>query len=204
MTSTTPDLHLSLLRHILQRSQALIALTRVNHFLVQFYRNGSFSVTIEARRWRSRRGLWLFFDLTRPCTIEAERVDNLALAVSPDLLLPLVANPDSIHGLVLAADNEANVPSPCISTTCAQTAEMTSNRRRRKPRRWRRCWRRRLRASKHTLNGARVSAQEPVRSNLPLDRRKSLRPLAGTRRYHPQILHHPADALPDVRARGAS
>ena len=50
-----------------------------------------------------------FFDLSRPCTIEAGRVDNLALTVSPDLLLPLVANPDGIHGLVLPPDNEANV-----------------------------------------------------------------------------------------------
>ncbi len=94
---------------ILQRSQALIALTRVNHFLVQFYRNGSFSVTIEGEKVAVPSRALAFFDLTRPCTIEAERVDNLALAVSPDLLLPLVANPDSIHGLVLAADNEANV-----------------------------------------------------------------------------------------------
>ena len=94
---------------ILQRSPALIAITRVNHFIVQFYRNDSFHVTIEGERRAVPPGALAFFDLSRPCTIEAGRVDNLALTVSPDLLLPLVANPDGIHGLVLPPDNEANV-----------------------------------------------------------------------------------------------
>lgn len=94
---------------ILQRSPALIAITRVNHFIVQFYRNDSFHVTIEGERRAVPPGALAFFDLSRPCTIEAGRVDNLALTVSPDLLLPLVANPDGIHGLVLSPDNEANV-----------------------------------------------------------------------------------------------
>ncbi len=94
---------------ILKRSPALVAVTRVSHFIVQFYRTGSFHVTIDGERMAVPPGALAFFDLSRPCTIEAERVDNLALTVSPDLLLPLVADPDSIHGLVLRPDNEANV-----------------------------------------------------------------------------------------------
>ncbi len=41
--------------------------------------------------------------------IEADHVDNLALALPPDLLLPLIADRHGIHGLMLPPDSEASV-----------------------------------------------------------------------------------------------
>lgn len=93
---------------ILRRSPALVALTRVNHFIVQFYRSGSFHVTLEGERVEVPPGCIAFFDLSRPCMIEADKVDNLSLTVPPEMLVPLVADPHGIHGLVLRPDSEAN------------------------------------------------------------------------------------------------
>ncbi|MCD2173934.1 helix-turn-helix domain-containing protein [Rhizobium sp. C4] len=94
---------------ILRRTPALVALTRTDHFIVQFYRRGSFHTTIEGTRADVPAGSLAFLDLTRPSVIEADRVDNLALTIPPDFLIPLVADPHSIHGLVLRPDSEANV-----------------------------------------------------------------------------------------------
>lgn len=94
---------------ILKRSPALIALTHIDHFIVQFYRNGNFSFTIDDERTEVPTGGIAFFDLSRPCMIEADHVDNLALALPPDLLLPLIADRHGIHGLMLPPDSEASV-----------------------------------------------------------------------------------------------
>ncbi|MET3611705.1 AraC-like DNA-binding protein [Rhizobium aquaticum] len=94
---------------ILTRSTALVALTHVEHFIAVFYRSGSFSVTLEDERIDVPTGALTFFDLSRPSTIVADRVDNLGLTIPPDLLLPLVANPSVIHGLALRPESEANV-----------------------------------------------------------------------------------------------
>lgn len=94
---------------ILKRSPALIALTHIDHFIVQFYRRGSFSFTIDDERTEVSTGGVAFFDLSRPCTIEADHVDNLALAIPSELLQPLVADRHAIHGLMLPPDSEANV-----------------------------------------------------------------------------------------------
>ncbi len=94
---------------ILRRSPALIALTHIDHFIVQFYRNGSFSFTVDDERTVVPTGGIAFFDLSRPCMIEASQVDNLALAIPSDLLLPLVADRHVIHGLVIPPDSEASV-----------------------------------------------------------------------------------------------
>jgi AraC-like DNA-binding protein len=93
---------------ILRRSKALVALTRVNHFIVQFYRTGNFHVTIDGERIEVPPGCIAFFDLARPGTIEADHVDNLSLTVPPEMLIPLVADPHGIHGLALKPDSEAN------------------------------------------------------------------------------------------------
>ncbi|HWU60529.1 MAG TPA: helix-turn-helix domain-containing protein [Ensifer sp.] len=94
---------------ILRRSAALVALSRADHIIVQFYRTGDFHMTWEENRVRVPAGTLAFFDLARPGTIEADAVDNLALAIPPDFLLPLVAEPHDIHGLVLESEGEANV-----------------------------------------------------------------------------------------------
>ena len=94
---------------VLRRSPALIALTRTDQFIVQFYRSGGFDMTIDGKRTTVPSGAVAFFDLSRPCDIDAEAVDNLSLNIPPDALLPLVADPHSIHGLVLQPDSEMNV-----------------------------------------------------------------------------------------------
>lgn len=94
---------------ILTRSTALVALTDVEHVIAVFYRTGSFSARLEDERIDVPTGALTFFDLSRPSTIVADRVDNLGLTIPPDLLLPLLADPSVIHGLTLRPDSEANV-----------------------------------------------------------------------------------------------
>lgn len=94
---------------ILRRSAALVALSRADHIVVQLYRTSDFHMTIDGRRVRVPTGTLAFFDLARPGTIEADAVDNLALAIPPDFLHPLIADPHDIHGLVLQSDGEANI-----------------------------------------------------------------------------------------------
>lgn len=94
---------------LLRRSAAMIALTRADHFIVQFYRSGSFHLTTGGQGVAVPAGAVAVFDLARTGTIEADSVDNLALTIPRDFLLPLVAEPDNLHGLVLPTDDEANI-----------------------------------------------------------------------------------------------
>lgn len=94
---------------LLRRSPALVALTGVDHFIVNHYRSGGFDMIIEGNRISVPTGVLGIFDLSKTGMLETDRVDNLSLTVPRDFLLPLVADPDSLHGLALPVDSEANV-----------------------------------------------------------------------------------------------
>ncbi len=94
---------------VMRRSSALIALTGTDHFIIQFYQSTGFDVTIDGHRVPVPPLTVAMFDLRRTLTIETDQIDNVAMIIPRDLLAPMVADINSIHGLVLRTDSEANV-----------------------------------------------------------------------------------------------
>lgn len=94
---------------IMVRDPELIARTGVNHFHVQFYRSHGFTLTLDGAEQQVRPGDICMLDLARPVAIRTDGIDNLSVIVERELLLPLLADPGDVHGLVLSRDSEAGV-----------------------------------------------------------------------------------------------
>jgi AraC-like DNA-binding protein len=94
---------------ILVRSAQTVARSGTNHFHVQFYRSNGFTVVIDGAEQQVQPGQICMLDLSRPVTLTTRGVDNLSAMIARDLLLPLIADPADVHGLVLPLDSEANV-----------------------------------------------------------------------------------------------
>jgi len=94
---------------IMVRTPQLIARTGVDHFHVQYYRTHGFSLTLDGAEQTVQPGDVCMLDLSRPVAIRTDEIDNLSVIVERDLLLPLLADPGDVHGLVLRRDSEAGV-----------------------------------------------------------------------------------------------
>ena len=94
---------------IMVRSPQTIVRTGADQFHVQFYRANGFHLTTDGAEREVRPGDVSMLDLTRPSAIRSDGPDNLSVIIDRDLLLPLLNDPDDLHGLVLRRDTEAGV-----------------------------------------------------------------------------------------------
>lgn len=91
------------------RSPQTIARTGVDQFHVQFYRANGFHLTTDGAEREVRPGDVAMLDLTRPSAIRSDGPDNLSVIIDRPLLLPLLTDPDDLHGLILRRDTEAGI-----------------------------------------------------------------------------------------------
>mgnify|MGYP003583720885 CR=1 FL=1 len=91
------------------RDLRTIARTGDDHFHIQFYRTGGFAMTIDGVERTLESGDICMLDLTRPVTLRADGIDNLSAIIDRDLLAPLLADEDDVHGLVLGRDSETGI-----------------------------------------------------------------------------------------------
>ena len=91
------------------RSPQTIARSGTDHFHLQFYRNNGFVMTVDGAERLVDAGQISMLDLSRPVTLRTDGVDNMSVMISRDMLLPLIADPNDVHGLVLPHDSEANI-----------------------------------------------------------------------------------------------
>lgn len=94
---------------IMTRGPLTIARTGADQFHVQFYRTHGFVMTLDGAEYRVEPGDICMLDLCRPVAIRTDGIDNLSVIIERDLLLPLLAEPADLHGLVLQRDSEACV-----------------------------------------------------------------------------------------------
>ncbi len=94
---------------IMVRSPQVIARTGTDHFHIQYYRTGGFTMVVDAAERRLEAGDVCMLDLSRPATLRAEGIDNLSVIVERSLLAPLLADVNDVHGLVLGRDSEAGI-----------------------------------------------------------------------------------------------
>ncbi|WP_052955095.1 helix-turn-helix domain-containing protein [Microvirga vignae] len=88
-----------------RRSQATIARSGVDHYLVQLYPVGGYAGDAEGRTVHVRPGDLSILDMSRTLHTRAETFQNLSLVVPRPVLEPLVRNPDGLHGLVLSGES---------------------------------------------------------------------------------------------------
>jgi|GEM_PF-1507475 len=91
------------------RSSETIARTGADQFHVQFYRTGSFVMTVDGAERRVEAGDICMLDLARPAAVRTREIDNLSAIVARDLLAPLLADVGDVHGLILSRESEAGI-----------------------------------------------------------------------------------------------
>lgn len=94
---------------IFSRTPQTIARTGTDQFHVQFYRRNGLVMTVDGAERRAGVHDVCLLDLSRPAALRTDGIDNLSAIISRDLLLPLLADPGDVHGLVLRHDSEAGV-----------------------------------------------------------------------------------------------
>lgn len=94
---------------IMVRSPKVIARTGADQFHVQFYRTHGFTLTLDGAEQRVQPGDICMLDLTRPASVRTDGIDNLSVIVERQLLMPMLADPGDVHGLILRRDTEAGV-----------------------------------------------------------------------------------------------
>jgi len=94
---------------VLTRGPLTIARTGTNHFHAQVYRTNGFVMSLDGARIPVAAGEVCLLDLSRPVDIRTDGVDNLSIMILRDLLLPMIAEPADVHGLILHNGSEANV-----------------------------------------------------------------------------------------------
>lgn len=89
-----------------RRSSATIARSAVDHFIVQFYRQGGYAGVTGQRETEVRAGDIGVLDLAQTLhTSAATPFDTINLLIPRATLAPLLRDPDGLHGLVLPGDS---------------------------------------------------------------------------------------------------
>lgn len=91
------------------RSPRVIARSGVDHFHVQYYRAGGYTMRADGPERQVEANDICMLDFARPVTLRADRIDNLSAIVERALLAPLLTDTDELHGMVLSRDSEAGV-----------------------------------------------------------------------------------------------
>lgn len=84
-----------------ERNHRTIARSGIDDILVLAYLSGSFRCEVEGSVHVVQADEIAFFDLTRPFSIQSERVDNLSLHVTRRRLVELLPSMADVHGFVL-------------------------------------------------------------------------------------------------------
>lgn len=84
-----------------RRDGARIARDNVDHYMIQFFMDGSQRIRRGSRSVESRAGDLMVHDLAADHVAESSYFDNLSLIVPRRVLEPLLLNPDSQHGRLL-------------------------------------------------------------------------------------------------------
>ncbi|MEI7713039.1 MAG: helix-turn-helix domain-containing protein [Rhodospirillales bacterium] len=86
-----------------RRTGRTIAYSGLDHFMVQLQMTGGYSARAEGRAFEVGPGDICVFDLTRPIETTTSDFSNLTFVVGRDMLAPLVADADALHGTVLTS-----------------------------------------------------------------------------------------------------
>ena len=90
-----------------RRSPVTIARNGINHYLVQLYRQGGYYGDANGRSIAVGPGDVSVLDMSMPLQARAQTFDNISVVVPRQMLAPLLASPDAVHGTVLRADTGA-------------------------------------------------------------------------------------------------
>lgn len=90
--------------HAFERSSRTIARSGIDHVMIQVATRGGLLANFEGRSVQGRPGDVCVFDLSRPVSTTSPDFQNITLIVPRSILAPMVADYDSLHGLVLAAE----------------------------------------------------------------------------------------------------
>lgn len=91
----------------LERDDKVIAKTGADRFVIQFYRQSGYVMQANGTETRVGAGDFAVIDLTRSVNIYAPSVSNLAVGISRNVLAPLLAEPDAVHGRILRGETQA-------------------------------------------------------------------------------------------------
>lgn len=84
-----------------ERDAKTIAQTATDSIVALVYPTGGFTLSIDDRTEYVGSNEILFFDLQRPMSIQAERVDNISMVIARQRLEAFTSSVKDIHGLVL-------------------------------------------------------------------------------------------------------
>lgn len=91
------------------RDLPLIARSGTDHFHVQLYRTHGFTMALNGTEKAVAAGDICLLDLSRAVTLQTGRIDSLSAIIDRQLLAPLLADVNSVHGMILSRDSEAGV-----------------------------------------------------------------------------------------------
>lgn len=83
------------------RTPGVIAASSLDDIMLMTYLRNGYACEVEGRTLAIEPGDVVVLDLTRPFVTRAPAVSNLSLTIRRDLVTPLVARSDTLHGLVL-------------------------------------------------------------------------------------------------------
>lgn len=85
------------------RSERQLRSDMIDHFLVQYYRQGGYVGEVGGRALEIRPGSVSVLDLAKPLHTQASAAENIALIVPRDVMASLLPDTDTLHGVVLQA-----------------------------------------------------------------------------------------------------
>lgn len=83
------------------RDRSVVAISAVDHYLVQIYTAGGFTGHAGTREMCVEAGDVSILDMSQTMSTEASDFANISLVVPRETLAPLLKDPDNLHGLVL-------------------------------------------------------------------------------------------------------
>ncbi|GGX29263.1 AraC family transcriptional regulator [Pigmentiphaga litoralis] len=90
-----------------RRAPGTIARNGINHYLVQLYRQGGYHGDANGRSVVVGPGDISVLDMSLPLQTRAQAFENISVIVPRQMLAPLLASPDAVHGTVLRAGTGA-------------------------------------------------------------------------------------------------
>ncbi|WP_167858479.1 helix-turn-helix domain-containing protein [Methylobacterium nonmethylotrophicum] len=83
------------------RTPGVIAAAGLDDIMLMTYLRNGYACEVEGKTLAIQPGDVVVLDLTRPFAVRAPAVSNLSLTIRRDLVTPLVARSDALHGLML-------------------------------------------------------------------------------------------------------
>ncbi len=117
---------LALSGQVIRRSPFTIARGRLDHYVIQLCRRGSYEGQVGVQSVQVRPGDTSILDMADTLHVRTEDLETLNLVLPRAILAPLVLDPEGLHGIVLAAGSpQGELVSQHLQSLCAQAGQIS-------------------------------------------------------------------------------